>query len=134
MERSRSERRVESDRDADPSLKHRAERTGGRFGHFAADRLVAAQETVLRDGVVLGSSERPVVVLLGDREREMGVFDFQHGFLFGEMHRLQVPAVHSMVAPPVELRIGGSAPTPVLQVTQGRRRCHRHHTHCDPPH
>jgi len=44
-----------------------------QLGHFAAYRFVAAQGTVFRDGVILGGSERPVVVLLGDREQEMGV-------------------------------------------------------------
>lgn len=35
-----------------------------QFGHFAAYRFVAAQETIFRDGVILGSSKRPVIILL----------------------------------------------------------------------
>lgn len=33
------------------------------------------------------------------------IFDFQHGLLLGEMDRLQVSAVHSMVPPPLELSL-----------------------------
>lgn len=60
------------------------------------------------------------------------VFDFQHGFLFGEMHCLQISAVYSVIAPPLELSFWGSAPTPVLQVTQGSRHWHCHHTQREP--
>lgn len=62
------------------------------------------------------------------------VFDFQHGFLFGKMHRLQVFAMHSMIAPLLDLCFWGSARAPVLQVTQGSRHCQRHHTNWEPTH
>lgn len=41
-----------------------------QFGHLAADWFVAAQQSIFRDGVILGSAERPVVILL--REMEEG--------------------------------------------------------------
>lgn len=36
-----------------------------QLGHLAANGLVAAHQSVFRDGVVLRSAEGPVVVLLG---------------------------------------------------------------------
>lgn len=60
------------------------------------------------------------------------VFDFQHGLLFGEMNRLQVSAVHTNVTHPLELSFWGSAPTPVLQVTQGSRHTQHYHAHREP--
>lgn len=41
-----------------------------QFGHLAADWFVSAQESIFRDGVILGCAERPIVILL--REMEEG--------------------------------------------------------------
>ena len=39
-----------------------------QFGHLAANWLVAAQEAIFRDGVVLWGPVRPFVILLSERE------------------------------------------------------------------
>lgn len=62
------------------------------------------------------------------------VFNFQHGLLFGKMNCLQVSAVYSMITPLMEHSFRGSAPTPVLQVTQGGRHTQQHDSHCEPTH
>lgn len=44
-----------------------------QLGHLAAYRFVAAHESIFRDGVILGSPERPVIILLkkgGRREMD----------------------------------------------------------------
>lgn len=43
-----------------------------QFGHLAAYWFVAAQQSIFRDGVILGSSERPVIILLREREEGEG--------------------------------------------------------------
>lgn len=40
----------------------------GEFGNLAAYWFVAAQQSVFRDGVILWSSEGPVVILLRERQ------------------------------------------------------------------
>lgn len=39
-----------------------------QLGHLAAYRFVAAHESIFRDGVILGGTERPVFILLKKRE------------------------------------------------------------------